>query len=236
MRLGLVELLGDDILAASSIDHLREALARATCDMGFDRFALSLEIGCGADSSTSLLVHDYPASWADVYIGFNLAATDPVRRAAERSVLGFGWRNILDLVPMTEMERTTFETGRRHGLVDGFTVPRHLPGDVIGSCSFVTGLERSIPHAMLIVAEMLGAMAIASARQLSGWRVRSAAPRLTDRQRDCVLWAARGKTDWEISRILDISHETHKRASLILCALYDGLISFADIFRWRVRS
>lgn len=250
MRLGLVELLGDGILTASSIDHLHEALTRATREMGFDRFALSLEIGCSPDSSASLLVHDYPASWADVYIGFNLAATDPVRRAAERSVLGFGWRNILDLVPMTEMERTTFETGRRHGLVDGFTVPRHLPGDVIGSCSFVTGLGKSIPHTMLIVAEMLGAMAIACARQLSGWPVRSAAPRLTDRQRDCVLWAARGKTDWEISRILDISHETviqhlkdareryetHKRASLILYTLYDGLISFADIFRWRVRS
>ncbi|MGE4305054.1 MAG: LuxR family transcriptional regulator [Novosphingobium sp.] len=250
MRLGLVELLGDGILTASSIDYLHEALARATRDMGFDRFALSLEIGSSADSSTSLLVHDYPASWADVYIGFNLAATDPVRRAAERSVLGFGWQNIRDLVPITEIEQTTFETGRRHGLADGFTVPRHLPGDVIGSCSFVTGLEKSIPQAMQIVAEMLGAMAIASARQLSGWTGRSVRPKLTDRQRDCVLWAARGKTDWEISRILGISHETviqhlkdareryetHKRASLILYALYDGLISFADIFRWRVRS
>lgn len=166
MRLGLVELLGDGILTASSIDHLHEALTRATREMGFDRFALSLEIGCSPDNSTSLLIHDYPASWADVYIGFNLAATDPVRRAAERSVLGFGWRNILDLVPMTEMERTTFETGRRHGLVDGFTVPRHLPGDVIGSCSFVTGLGKSIPHTMLIVAEMLSAMAIAGASPL----------------------------------------------------------------------
>ncbi|MGE4307121.1 LuxR family transcriptional regulator [Sphingobium fuliginis] len=250
MRLGLVELLGNGILTASSIDHLHEALTCATHDMGFDRFALSLEIGCSPDSSTSLLIHDYPASWADVYIGFNLAATDPVRRAAERSVLGFGWRDIHDLVPMTEVERTTFETGRKHGLADGFTVPRHLPGDTIGSCSFVTGLGRSIPHSMLIVAEMLGAMAIAAARRLSGWAGRSAEPKLTDRQRDCVLWAARGKTDWEISRILGISHdtviqhlkdareryETHKRASLILYALYDGLISFADIFRWRVRS
>lgn len=250
MRLGLVELLGDDILTAPSIDDLHEALARATRDMGFDRFALSLEIGCSPDSSTSLLIHDYPASWADVYIGFNLGATDPVRRAAERSVLGFGWRNILDMVPMTDMERTTFETGRRHGLADGFTVPRHLPGDVIGSCSFVTGLEKAIPQTMLVVAEMLGAMAIAGARRLSGGTGRSTDPKLTDRQRDCVLWAARGKTDWEISRILGISHETviqhlkdareryetHKRASLILYALYDGLISFADIFRWRIRS
>ena len=61
MRLGLVELLGHSILTAS-IDHLHEALTGATRDMGFDRFALALEIGWGADSSSSLLVHDYPAS------------------------------------------------------------------------------------------------------------------------------------------------------------------------------
>ncbi|MGD9812801.1 MAG: LuxR family transcriptional regulator [Sphingobium sp.] len=250
MRLGLVELLGEGILATSSIDHLHEALARATRDMGFDHFALALEIGGGSGSGTSVLVHDYPASWADVYVGFDLAATDPVRRAAERSVLGFDWRKICDLIPMTEMEQTTFETGRRHGLVDGFTVPRHLPGDATGSCTFVIGLGKSLPETMLVVAEMLGAMAIASARRISGWRGRTEHPILTDRQRDCVLWAARGKTDWEISRILSISHETviqhlkdareryhtHKRASLILFALYDGLISFADIFRWRVRD
>src|SRR3546814_14979484 len=97
MRLALVELLGDSILTASSIDDLHEALARAAGDMGFDRFALSLEIGCGADSGASLLVHDYPASWAAVYMGFNLAAPDPVRRPADRRVLGLRRQNFLPL-------------------------------------------------------------------------------------------------------------------------------------------
>jgi len=31
---------------------------------------------------------------------------------------------------------------------------------------------------------------------------------LTDRQRDCLLWVARGKTSWEVSRILGISERT----------------------------
>ena len=70
-------------------------------------------------------------------------------------------------------------------------------------------------------------------------------PILTDRQRDCVLWAARGKTDWEISVILGVSHETviqhlkharerygvQKRAMLAVRALFDGLISFSDILK-----
>ena len=68
---------------------------------------------------------------------------------------------------------------------------------------------------------------------------------LTDRQVDCVLWAARGKTDYEISVILGISHETviqhlkmarerygvQKRTMLAVRALFDGLISFSDILK-----
>ena len=31
---------------------------------------------------------------------------------------------------------------------------------------------------------------------------------LTERERECLQWTARGKTSWEISRILDISDNT----------------------------
>lgn len=247
MLIDLTEILGEEIQIAASIDDLHEALSRTTCEMGFDHFALSLEIGCGGEAGTSVLVHDYPTSWADVYVGFNLGATDPIRRAAEHSLMGFRWDALTTLIPVSDTEQTMFDTGRRHGIADGYTIPRHLPGELIASCSFVTSPDSPLPEKMLLVAELAGAMAIASARRIAGWAQPAGRPRLTDRQRDCVLWAARGKTDWEISRILGISHETvithlkearerydaRKRASLILAALFDGLISFADIFRWR---
>ncbi len=68
---------------------------------------------------------------------------------------------------------------------------------------------------------------------------------LTDRQRDCVVWVARGKSDWEISRILGLSPETvteylkrarerygvSKRTMLAVHALFDGTISFTDVLR-----
>lgn len=229
------------------MDDLYEALTRASHDMEFDHFALAVELGFNG-AGTSVLVHDYPASWADVYIGFNLFTTDPVRRAGEHSLLAFLWSQIADLIPLTESELITLETGQRHGLVDGFTVPRHLPGSIIGNCTFVNGSSRALPLANLVVADTLGAAAIARASQLCGWNAQPRQRRLTDRQRDCVLWAARGKTDWEIAMILGISHQTviqhlkdarcrygtNKRALLILFALFDGVISFSDVFRWRI--
>ncbi len=71
------------------------------------------------------------------------------------------------------------------------------------------------------------------------------APVLTDRQRDCLLWAARGKSDWEISRILGVGQETvirhlkqarerygvSKRTSLAIRALFDGTLTFTDILK-----
>lgn len=250
MRLVLADALGTLVTQSESIDGLQEALRHSSQAMGFDHFALALDIGLGSAAGTSVLVHDYPASWADVYVGMNLAATDPIRRAAERSLTGFRWDRVAGLVPITQQDERMFLTGYRHGIADGFTVPRHLPGEAIGSCSFVVGPGQSLPGDMLIVAEMVGALALECARRLSGRTGGSAASRLTDRQRDCVLWVARGKTDWEIGRILGISKETvtqhvkdararydvERRGSLVLSALFDGLISFTDIVAHRKRG
>jgi LuxR family quorum-sensing system transcriptional regulator CciR len=59
------------------------------------------------------------------------------------------------------------------------------------------------------------------------------------------MWAARGKSDWEISRILGISQDTviehlrharerygvGKRTPLAIHALFDGTIGFLDVLR-----
>jgi LuxR family quorum-sensing system transcriptional regulator CciR len=99
----------------------------------------------------------------------------------------------------------------------------------------------------LLLAQLIGTYAFERARGI--WRVRAGSPpplpQLTDRQRDCVIWVARGKTDPEIAQILEVSRDTvneHlrqardrygvvRRTSLAIHALYDGAISFTDILR-----
>lgn len=69
--------------------------------------------------------------------------------------------------------------------------------------------------------------------------------RFSDRERDCLIWIARGKSDTEIATILGISAETvHQyvkqaranydavsRSQLVAHALFSGTISFMDIFK-----
>ena len=126
-------------------------------------------------------------------------------------------------------------------------MPANVPGETLGSCSFANGAGRPLPEAMLPLAQLAGLFAFEGARRL--WSTRkideAAAPVLTDRQRDCILWAARGKGDWEISRILGVSEETvarhikqacerygvHKRTLVAIRALFDGTLTFTDIFK-----
>lgn len=68
-------------------------------------------------------------------------------------------------------------------------------------------------------------------------------PDLSQRQFDCLVLVARGKSDWDIAQILGISHQTvHQhveeakrrygvasRTQLVVQALYSSQLAFADI-------
>jgi DNA-binding CsgD family transcriptional regulator len=161
-------------------------------------------------------------------------------------MMGFLWCKLGELVPLSKGDHRMLSVGRANGIGDGFTVPRHLPGYASGSCTFAMRPDRAMPTPMLHVAEIVGAFALTSARRLAGEAPDNPRPVLTPRQRECVLWSARGKTAGETAAILGIGEDTviqhlrtarerydvHSRHALILCSLFDGLISFSDIRRW----
>lgn len=100
-----------------------------------------------------------------------------------------------------------------------------------------------------MVCALVGELALERADPLSGRKPVLAGEPLTDRQIECALWTARGKTDWEISRILGISkltvsqhqkmirerYDVSSRTALAMRALFEGHFSFCDIFRSRSR-
>jgi DNA-binding CsgD family transcriptional regulator len=99
---------------------------------------------------------------------------------------------------------------------------------------------------MLVITEIIGAVALGAAQRITGLGRSVEKPVLSDRQRECLLWSARGKSAFETATILGISEETvtqhlklarerydvHNRTSLVLRAVFDGLIGYSDIFRW----
>lgn len=246
MRLAIAEDLSGLFSSAVSERDLFQALGVATRRLGFDHFALSYDARSGPAQSPSLLIHDYPDAWARHYVAFDLGRRDPVRRTCERSITGFEWGEIGRYIALTRGDRQMLSIGRESGIADGFTVPRHLPGESVGSCTFAVRPNTILPRPMFHVAEIVGAMALASARRIDGLAAARSRPGLSERQRECVMWAARDKTAAQTAMLLGIGEETvvhhlktarvrydvSSRQSLILLTMFDGLIAFADILTW----
>lgn len=231
---------------ADNTEELKDALEAITIEMGYRHFALTHHVDVRRAPQPAIRIHNYPDGWVEYFDAEGLGPSDPVHRASHMTNVGFRWSKLPEIIELTGRDRAILDRSRAAGLGEGFTVPAHIPGESAGSCSFATRPGKSIRREWTPLAQFIGATAFASARRLSGIRRPDRdRPRLSGRQRDCIYWAARGKSAWEISRILGISHETviqhlkearfrygvDKSGQLAIHALYDGAFTFIDVLK-----
>ena len=236
-RADIVEMFSRGARVAEDRDQLRQAFGMAVRTLSFDHFALQ---GEGA----RLLVADLPANW--------IFRPDPARdiifAAAANSLSPFLWSEIPRFVTLSPADRSAVEAAP-----PGFAVPIHaafhqgLGGTIAetrgfsGCCSFLMRKGRALPVESFAAAHYIATLAHEAARRVD--RVQPARPRLTPRQRDCMVLAAQGKSDWEIGKLLGISESTvHKhiedakrrfgvstRIQLVVRGLAEARLSFTDI-------
>ncbi len=241
-----IEAFVRDIGKAQTEQELGEILGSICDELGFRYFALTHHVDIRKAYRPSIRVDNYPPEWVDYFDAQKLGPSDPVHRASHLTSVGFAWSQLPDMIRLTSRDRDILAGASRHGIGSGFTIPAHVPGESAGSCSFATEAGVPIPREQLPLAQLVGAFAFEAARRISRMRhVPDSHAPLTERQRDCVAWAARGKSDWEIATILGVSKETvimhlkqargryrvGNRTLLAVHALFDGTISFTDIFR-----
>jgi LuxR family quorum-sensing system transcriptional regulator CciR len=224
--------------------ELGEALGEISAELGFRYFALTHHVDVRR-SSAAVRIHNYPDGWADWFDAQALGLTDPVHRASNVTSVGFAWSRLDQMIALTAQDRRILELARGEGIGEGFTVPAHVPGEAHGSCSFACAPGEPFAGDRLPLLQLVGAFAFEAARRMRRDRFTGGPVLLTDRQRECVMWVARGKSDWEIAKILGISEETArehvsnarerygvpKRTLVAVHALFDGTIGFLDILR-----
>lgn len=171
----------------------------------------------------------------------------PIPSLCRTRVAGFSWAEALEAIGHTpEMEEIA---GAYAGFDVGpsYFVPANLVDDLSGLFSFSVRLGEPLPTRMLPHAQYFSALAYDAARRVAkSMSFPSPAPAdLTMRQLDCITLVARGKSDWEIGQLLEISKETvHKhiqaamkrydvttRTQLVVRALYRSQISFDDVLK-----
>lgn len=231
-----------DVRKLETEEALADALEEVTRDLGFKYFALTHHIDI-RQSQTAIRIHNYPDGWAEWFDEQALGATDPVHRASNISSVGFTWSKLPEMIVLTNKDRRVLELAQREGIGEGFTVPAHVPGEAHGSCSFACDAGAKFSEEHLNSLQLVGAFSFEAARCMRRKRFASTPVRLTDRQREVVIWAANGKSDKEIGRILGISEDTvgehmravgrrygvSRRTSVAISALFDGTIGFQDV-------
>lgn len=241
---GRVEEFVAEIRHVGSEAELGAAISAVTADLGLRYFALTHHVDLRA-SGKAIRIHNYPAGWAEWFDEQALGKTDPVHRASHLTSIGFAWSKLPEMLALTPQDLKVLAAARKEGIGEGFTVPAHVPGEAHGSCSFACDSGQRFSHEHVPLLQLVGAFAFETARRMHRERFSGPPVALTDRQRECVMWAARGKSDWEISRILGISRDTviehlrharerygvGKRALLTVHALFDGTIGFLDVLR-----
>ncbi len=227
-----------------SVDALMGDAAR---EFGFDHYGLT-HVERTGHRAAPIYLSNFPAEWLDTIANSQLYVHDPVLVASERSAAAFAWEDVPSILrKLTAKQKNYMEEAKRNGLSEGFTVPLHIPGEASGVCSFATSRNRPLPRATLPAAQYVSCFAFESVRSLVLAQPASAPtaedlPRLTQRQLDCLVLVARGKTDWVAGQLLGLSHETVRmhidnakerfgvtsRAQLMIRALFYGQLSFAD--------
>ncbi len=228
---------------APSLTDIGLVLKDATRSLQFDHYALAQRIS--SNRLGTLRLSDFPDHWVAQLADEARIADDPVLLASSRQVTPFAWSTLPALVPMTGRHRAYMAAARSAGLNDGFTVPIHIPGQASGLVSFVIGGTGDLPNDTLPAAHYLACFAFEAARRLrlSEQGGDEQQTRLTQRQLDCLVLAARGKSNWVAGQLLGLSAGTvHKyleaakqrygvssRTELVVRALYDGHLNFADV-------
>jgi LuxR family quorum sensing-dependent transcriptional regulator len=182
----------------------------------------------------------WPEEWRERYFSQNYIAYDPANLHLMRTNLPYTWGEMLSFPYYNKRQQRIVHEASEFGLTSGLIVP--LPCLSSGPALVtIAGGPIDISPRERIELHMAAMYAHARVRMLSGRRYRrTEAPHLSPRERECLQWAALGKTDWEISEILSISETTANmhitrvkekygvatRMQAVVQALRDGAIRF----------
>ncbi len=159
--------------------------------------------------SDPALVVSCPQPWIDHYVEEKYQEVDPCLLLAPNKLKPYSWAETLAHETLSAKQRRMFAEAREAGLYNGLSIPVHGPAGE----SYVVSLASALPvrdappsfGTMQIFATQLQLAYTALTRRGDET---SPPVQLTDRERECLTWTARGKSTWSISKILGVSEHT----------------------------
>lgn len=178
---------------------------------GFNHLILSgVPIG-GQKLAPMVELNGWPGGWFDRYVEQEYAAIDGVCRFSAEATKPFYWKDVPKPLADTEGSIRVANEATEFGICSGFAVPflsfNHWQSVVsFASPSRDCSLPGRETAQLVSVATFAGAAveALVCPQPELG-------PRLSEREKEILLWAAGGKTSSEVGEILGIAERTAKK-------------------------
>jgi DNA-binding CsgD family transcriptional regulator len=189
--------------SVSSEKDLHGQLAELATRLGFDHFVYCTLGDYGQRLGT--VINGYPAAWADRYVRNDYVKVDPVMHHCLRSVTPLAWH---PSAFGSEQERTFFNEAGEHGVGLGMSCSVRGRGGEMSILSFASNsFSRAAlqhVHDNLAVGQLLTCYVHEATDRLFG-RAAAQEVQLSAREQECLKWAAGGKSNWQIGRIMNIT-------------------------------
>jgi len=240
-----VQAFADDAFTVGSLGDLDLMVGEAARDFGADYFLMIHHANYAQGTPGLVRLGNYPEEFIQISRQNGHPLDDPVMEACEKTLTGFFWDGVGEVIQLNERHLRRMEAVQETGLGDGYVVPAHIPGEHLGSCHFAVERGRHLPRENSAALQSVAVFGFEAARRLSKERDRIwvERPPLTPRQRECLILSARGKSDAVIGQLLELSPRTVNgymedakrrygvatRGQLVVSALYASEISFQDI-------
>lgn len=200
----------DDVSASALDRNLRSSLQ----DLGLGLFAyLAIRMpGQLVLERAPLIVSNYPRKWIERYVQQNYQLRDPIvgmtsvrRTPLHWDARSWGW-------PLRPDQRQMLEEALEFGIARGVTFPIHGPGSELGlftiASAEIAGMFEDAVRENLHIVHMIGLYTHNIVAKQFCWETQAADFGLTPKEKEVLLWTARGKTSWEAARIIHRSEAT----------------------------
>ena len=199
---------------AATPQALSTRIHRICARMGVDHWVYAINLPLLNDRHHQFTLGCYPEAWVDRYLERDYLKIDPVVAHCHDHATPLLWSEVRaraarGIDPLQIAVRRMFDEASEAGLAAGVSVPLHGPGHCWGLMSFAgeRGREDTLGRRLPDL-HLLAHFVHEAARPFARSRAAATLPELTRRERECLHWAAEGKTSWEMGQLLGVAERT----------------------------
>jgi DNA-binding CsgD family transcriptional regulator len=201
------------------IDSLAESSDEQALRLAMEAVASALDLSCfaylalpRAPGGEARLISNYPTQWTTHYLQSHYERLDPVITQALGDPEPFEWGPGVSKSTLSRQQLELLEDAALFGIRYGFTIPVHDGRGPIAAVTYASQergpvFQRCIERNGRVLQLMALYFHAHARRKLVTDRMVDGVS-LSPRELECLEWAARGKSAWDIGQILGITRRT----------------------------